>query len=90
MPDEQERGSAKRPRKTATGIERTRQAQRAPRRPSSGDDHDPRQPVDFQVAAQRLTARAAQITRLKAEVEGGAYNADPTETARAMERRSDA
>jgi hypothetical protein len=47
------------------------------------------EPVEFKAAAQRLSARAAQISRLKGEVERGTYVADADETARAMERRSD-
>ncbi len=75
---------------TQTPTTQTPATQSAPRRRTPSDRTDPRQPVDFRAAAQRLTARAAQIARLKTEVEQGAYQADPTETARAMERRSDA
>ena len=80
MPDELDQTAGARPRKSADGT--TRQA------PRSGRAKD--EPVDFQAAAARLTARAAQISRLKAEVDAGSYSADPDEIARAMERRSDA
>jgi hypothetical protein len=89
VPEQQDRPGPKRARKPAAGPRDPQRA--APRRRTRPPEHAAgAPPVDFQVAAQRLTARAAQITRLKAEVEGGAYRADPTETARAMERRSDA
>ncbi len=89
MPDEQERRTPKR---------RVRDSAGAPDAPGARDlesttapdvDTDPREPVDFRAAAQRLTARASFIAQLKADVEGGSYRADADETARAMDRRSD-
>ncbi len=101
MPDDQDRQRPRRPKErphqgdpaasdSALPTPSNAAPQSAPRRRTPAERTDPRQPVDFQAAAQRLTARAAQIARLKTEVERGAYQADPTETARAMERRSDA
>lgn len=81
VPDEQDQTAAARPRKRA-GESTSRQT------PRDGRAKD--EPVDFQAAAARLTARAAQISKLKAEVDAGSYHADADETARAMERRSDA
>lgn len=92
MPEEQDQPGPERRRKRVTSpaprVEGATPAKPRKRTPSASDG--PQQPVDFQAAAQRLTARAAQIARLKTEVEHGAYRADPAETARAMERRSDA
>lgn len=45
--------------------------------------------IDFAGAAQRASDRTERVTRLQAQVRDGAYRADPLETARAMERRSD-
>jgi anti-sigma28 factor (negative regulator of flagellin synthesis) len=45
--------------------------------------------VDFAGAAQRSADRTERVKRLQAHVREGAYRADPLETARAMERRSD-
>jgi anti-sigma28 factor (negative regulator of flagellin synthesis) len=92
VPDEQDRRSSKRrmsraaPPNAEDGAARPSSRKRAsnPRRIEASE------PVDFKAAAQRLTVRAAQITRLKSEVEQGTYLADAGETARAMERRSDA
>ena len=46
--------------------------------------------VDFAGAARRVSDRAERVNRLKEQLTRGAYRADPLETARAMERRSDA
>jgi Anti-sigma-28 factor, FlgM len=46
--------------------------------------------VDFAGAARRAADRSERVSRLQEQVRGGAYRADPLETARAMERRSDA
>jgi hypothetical protein len=46
-------------------------------------------PVDFEAVKRRAADRTERVDRLKDEVQGGAYRADPLETARAMERRSD-
>jgi len=45
--------------------------------------------VDFEGVKRRATDRTERVDRLKDQVQGGAYRADPLETARAMERRSD-
>jgi hypothetical protein len=52
--------------------------------------NQPGELVDFAAAARRSADRTERVSRLKNQVEGGAYRADPLETARAMERRSDA
>ncbi|MFN8638382.1 MAG: flagellar biosynthesis anti-sigma factor FlgM [Dehalococcoidia bacterium] len=80
MPDEQDPTTARGRKRAGDGTSR-----QAPREGRASRD----EPVDFQAAAARLSARAAQISRLKAEVNTGAYSADADETARAMERRSD-
>ena len=89
MPEEQERRSSKR---RVQGSARTGDLGGGADTASSGTSSepiDPKEPVDFRAAAQRLSARAAQIAQLKADVENGAYRADAEETARAMDRRSD-
>ena len=45
--------------------------------------------VDFEGVKRRAADRTERVDRLKDQVQGGAYRADPLETARAMERRSD-
>ncbi len=50
----------------------------------------PGQLVDFAGAARRATDRSERVNRLKEQLKRGSYRADPLETARAMERRSDA
>jgi len=45
--------------------------------------------VDFDGVKRRAADRTQRVDRLKDQVQGGAYRADPLETARAMERRSD-
>ncbi|MCC6237047.1 MAG: flagellar biosynthesis anti-sigma factor FlgM [Dehalococcoidia bacterium] len=95
MPDEQERRTSKRRVSDSThapgGTAPRDRASTTGSTPAAdeGDGAGPREPVDFRAAAQRLTARAAYIAQLKADVEGGTYRADADETARAMDRRSD-
>jgi anti-sigma28 factor (negative regulator of flagellin synthesis) len=46
--------------------------------------------VDFEGAARRLVERSERVNGLKEQVKSGTYRADAGETARAMERRSEA
>lgn len=89
MPDEQERRSSKRRVSSSAGSAGASGARDAESTNEPGGAPDPREPVDFRAAAQRLTARASHIAQLKAEVEAGTYRASAEETARAMDRRSD-
>ena len=50
----------------------------------------PGQLIDFAGAAVRAADRVERVNRFKQQVETGTYRADALETARAMERRSDA
>ena len=61
---------------------RRRNTTAAPRTPAGP-------PVDFEGVKRRAADRTQRVERLKDQVQGGAYRADPLETARAMERRSD-
>lgn len=89
MPDEQERRSPKRRAPNSAGAGEAADTRGAELASEPDSDGAPREPVDFRAAAQRLTARAAYIAQLKADVEGGTYRASADETARAMDRRSD-
>lgn len=65
-------------------------AQGRRRRNTAAPRTQPGQLVDFAGAARRVSDRAERVNRLKEELTRGSYRADPLETARAMERRSDA
>lgn len=89
MPDEQERRSSKRRTPKSASARDAADARASEPAGELPGDADPREPVDFRAAAQRLAARAAHIAQLKADVEAGTYRASADETARAMDRRSD-
>ncbi len=90
MPEEQERRASKRRISNPAAHPGTPGAHDVASDGSPGQPaSDPREPVDFRAAAQRLAARSTYIAQLKADVESGTYRADAEETARAMDRRSD-